>query len=62
MKLEHSLTPYTKIKSRWIKDLNIRLQTVKLLGENTGRIFFDINNTNILFDPPPRINTIKIQK
>ena len=59
MKLKHSLTPYTKINSKWIKDLNVRPDTIKLLEENTGGMFFDINHSNILFDPPPRIMTIK---
>ena len=59
MKLEHSLTLYTKINSKWIKDLNVRLDTVKLLEENIGRTLFDINRSNILFDPSPRITEIK---
>ena len=59
LELEHSLTSYTKINSKWIKDLNIRLDTVKLLEENTGRTLFDINHSNIFFDPPPRIIKIK---
>ena len=59
MILEHSLTPYTKITSKWIKDLNVRLDTMKLLEENTGRILSDINHSNIFSDPPPRAMEIK---
>ena len=60
MKLEHSLTAYTKINSKWIKDLNERLDTIKLLEENLGRTVFDINSVNIFFfDPPPRVMKIK---
>ena len=61
MKLEHSLTPYTKINSKWIKDLNLRPDTIKLLEENIGRTLCDINHNMILFDPPPREMEIKIK-
>ena len=59
MKLEHCLTPYTKINSKWIKDLNVRPDTSKLLEENIGRTLFDINHSKILFDPRPGEMEIK---
>ena len=55
MKLEHSVTPYTKINSKGIRDVNVRLDTIKLLEENIGRILFDINHSKVFFDPPPRV-------
>ena len=59
MKLEHFLTSYTKINSKWIKDLNIRPETVKLLEENLGKTLSDINHSRILYDPPPKVREIK---
>ena len=59
MKVEHFLTPYTKINSKWIKDLNIRPETIKLLEKNISKTLSDINHGRILYDPPPRILEIK---
>ena len=59
MKSEHFLTLYTKINSKWIKDLNVRSETIELLEENTGRTLDIINQSKILYDPPPRVMEIK---
>ena len=59
MKLKHLLTPFTKINSIWIKDLNVRPETIKLLEDNIGKTLSDINHSRNLYDSPPRIMEIK---
>ena len=61
MKLEYFLTPYKKINSKWIRNLNVRPESVNLLEENIGRTLDDINQSKILYDPPPRVMETKIK-
>ena len=59
MKLEHFLTLYTKINSKWIKDLNVRPETIKFVEDSIGKTLSDINHSKILYDSPPRVMDIK---
>ena len=61
MKPDHFLTPYTKTNSKWIKDLNVSPETIKLLEENIGKTLSDINHSRILCEPPPKILEIKVK-
>ena len=59
MKLEHFLTPYTKLNSKWVKDLNLRPEAIEVLEENIGKTLSDINHSRILYHPPPKVMEIK---
>ena len=62
MKLEHFLTSYTKINSKWIKNLNVVLESIKLFEENIGRTLDDLNQSKVLYDPAPRVVEIKTKQ
>ena len=59
MKLDHFLSPYRKINSKWIKDLNVKPETINFLEDNLGKTLFNINHSRFLYDPPPRLLEIK---
>ena len=62
MKLEHFLIPHTKINAKWIKDLNVRPETIRVLEENISRTLYNINHSKIPYEPPPKVREIKIKQ